>query len=81
VWKVVAQLMVTALCETGVIRMDLDDTTFHKSGRKIVGASWWRDAVRSTGTKVVHCFGLNVIVSSKKREILRDSNKITRTSE
>lgn len=61
-WKVIAQLMVTALCETGVIRTDLDDTTFHKTGRKINGASWWRDAVRSTGTKVVHCFGLNVIV-------------------
>ena len=61
-WKIVAELMVTALCEAGAICMDLDDTTFHKSGRKIVGASWWRDAVRSTGTKVVHCFGLNVIV-------------------
>jgi len=61
-WKIVAELMVTALYETGVISMDLDDTTFHKSGRKIEGASWWRDAVRSTGTKVVHCFGLNVIV-------------------
>jgi hypothetical protein len=61
-WKIVAKLIVTALYETGVICMDLDDTTFHKSGRKIEGAAWWRDAVRSTGTKVVHCFGLNVIV-------------------
>jgi len=61
-WRIVAELIVTALCDVGVIGMDLDDTTFHKSGRKIVGAAWWRDAVRSTGTKVVHCFGLNVIV-------------------
>ena len=61
-WKIIAELMITTLYETGVICMDLDDTTFHKSGRKIVCASWWRDAVRSTGTKVVHCFGLNVIV-------------------
>lgn len=61
-WKIVAGLMITALYETGIIFMDLDDTTFHKSGRKIEGASWWRDAVRSTGTNVVHCFGLNVIV-------------------
>lgn len=61
-WKIVAELMISALYETGVIFMDLDDMTFHKSGRKIEGASWWRDAVRSTGTKVVHCFGLNVIV-------------------
>jgi len=61
-WKIVAELMVSFLNETGVIFMDLDDTTFHKSGRKIAQASWWRDAVRSTGTKVVHCFGLNIIV-------------------
>jgi hypothetical protein len=62
VWKIVGELLVAALCETGIIVMDLDDTTYHKSGRKIEGASWWRDAVRSTGTKVVHCFGLNIIV-------------------
>jgi hypothetical protein len=61
-WKIVATLMVAAFYETAVICIDLDDTTFHKSGRKIEGAAWWRDAVRSTGTKVVHCFGLNVIV-------------------
>lgn len=62
VWKILGGLLVTALCETGTIVMDLDDTTYHKSGRKIEGASWWRDAVRSTGTKVVHCFGLNIVV-------------------
>ena len=62
VWKILGELMVTALCETGTINLDLDDTTYHKSGRKIEGAAWWRDAVRSTGTKVVHCFGLNIIV-------------------
>lgn len=61
-WKILGELMVSMLCQTGVITMDLDDTTYHKTGRKINGAGWWRDAVRSTGTKVVHCFGLNVIV-------------------
>lgn len=61
-WKIVGKLMVSTLNETGVLFMDLDDTTFHKSGRKIAQASWWRDAVRSTGTKIVHCFGLNIIV-------------------
>ena len=61
-WKIVAKLTVASLSKTGVIFMDLDDTTFHKSGRKIAGASWWRDAVRSTGTTVVYCFGLNIIV-------------------
>ena len=63
IWKILGELIVTAHYETGrVIVMDLDDTTYHKSGRKVEGASWWRDAVRSTGTKVVHCFGLNIIV-------------------
>lgn len=62
VWKILAELMVTALGQTGALHLDLDDTTFHKSGRKIEGAAWWRDAIRSTGTKVVHCFGLNIIV-------------------
>lgn len=61
-WKILAELLITALCNSGVISLDLDDTTYHKTGRKVEGASWWRDAVRSTGTKVVHCFGLNVIV-------------------
>ena len=46
----------------GVIPLTLDDTTFHKTGRKMDGAGWWRDAVRSTGQKVVHCFGLNLVV-------------------
>jgi len=31
-WRIVAELIVTALCDVGVIGMDLDDTTFHKSG-------------------------------------------------
>jgi hypothetical protein len=42
--------------------LDLDDTVFHKTGRRVDGAAWWRDAVRSTGTRVVHCLGLNVVV-------------------
>jgi len=62
IWKQVAHLLVTTFAPCGVIRLALDDTAFHKSGRKVDGAGWWRDAVRSTGTKVVHCFGLNIVV-------------------
>jgi hypothetical protein len=47
---------------TGVIPTDLDDTLFHHSGRKVNGAGWWRDAVRSTGAKIVHAWGLNLVV-------------------
>jgi len=61
-WKILAELAVTSICRHSIIVLDLDDTTYHKSGRKVEGAGWWRDAVRSTGTKVVHCFGLNIIV-------------------
>lgn len=40
----------------------LDDTLFHKSGRKVDGAGWWRDAVRSSGERVVTALGLNLAV-------------------
>jgi len=28
----------------------------------VEGAGWWRDAVRSSATKVVHGFGLNIVL-------------------
>lgn len=60
-----AVLLVESMYPGGaVVPLILDDTTFHKTGRKIVGASWWRDAVRSTATRTVHCFGLNLVVLS-----------------
>ncbi len=46
----------------GRIRLHVDDTLFHKSGRKVAGAGWWRDAVHSSARKVVHSFGLNLVV-------------------
>ena len=61
-WRHVGVTAVKRLHPTGPIPLDLDDTVFHKTGPKVDGAGWWRDAVRSTGTKVVHCFGLNLIL-------------------
>ncbi len=61
-WRLLAQLLVATFYPHGVIPLDLDDTLFHKSGRNNQSAAWWRDAVRSTGQKVVHCFGLNLVV-------------------
>jgi hypothetical protein len=61
-WKMLSQMLVGRLYPSGAIPLDLDDTAFHKSGRRVEGAGWWRDAVRSTGQKVVHCFGLNLVV-------------------
>jgi hypothetical protein len=44
--------------------MDMDDTIFHRTGRKVDGAGWWRDAIRSTASHLVHCWGLNLVVLS-----------------
>ena len=61
-WRRLALLAVALFYPTGVIPVHLDDTLYHRSGRKVEGAGWWRDAVRSTGTKVVHAWGLNLVV-------------------
>jgi hypothetical protein len=61
-WRHLAAIAVNIFCPTGLIPVDIDDTVFHKTGPKVDGAGWWRDAVRSTKTKVVHCFGLNLIL-------------------
>jgi hypothetical protein len=61
-WRLLTILLAKIFCPTGVIPTDLDDTLFHHSGRKINGAAWWRDAVRSTGTNIVQAWGLNLVV-------------------
>jgi len=61
-WRLLMILLVKIFYPTGVIPTDLDDTLFHRSGRKVNGAGWWRDAVRSTGTNTVHAWGLNLVV-------------------
>jgi len=61
-WRHFAVTAVPIFHPTGRIPVDIDDTVFHKTGPQVDGAGWWRDAVRSTGTKVVHCFGLNLIL-------------------
>lgn len=61
-WRLLASALIAAFCQRGRIVVSLDDTLFHKSGRRIEEAAWWRDAVASTGQKVVHAFGLNLVV-------------------
>lgn len=61
-WRLLAVTAVNIFYPDGRIPVDIDDTVFHKTGPRVDGAGWWRDAVRSTKTKVVHCFGLNLIV-------------------
>lgn len=61
-WELLARFLVSRFYPQGAIPLDLDDTLFHKSGRKVEGAAWWRDAVASTGSKVVHALGMNLVV-------------------
>jgi hypothetical protein len=52
-WQTLAQAMVASLVPEGEIKIDLDDTLLHKSGQRVDGAGWWRDAVRSTSSRTV----------------------------
>jgi hypothetical protein len=63
-WKLLAQMLIGLFYPAGVVWMDMDDTIFHRTGRKVDGAGWWRDAIRSTASHVVHCWGLNLVVLS-----------------
>jgi DDE superfamily endonuclease len=42
--------------------LDLDDTLFHKAGRKVNGAGSFRDPIRSRGQRTVFAHGLNLVV-------------------
>lgn len=61
-WRLLAQALVRFLVPDGMIELDLDDTLLHRTGRKVSGAGYWRDAVRSSGKRVVVAWGLNVLV-------------------
>jgi hypothetical protein len=61
-WKLLTVLLVKTFAGPGIIELDLDDTLFHRCGRKVCGAGWWRDAVRSTRTHIVYAWGLNLVV-------------------
>jgi hypothetical protein len=61
-WRVLAVRIVTTLCPEGPVAVDLDDTLFHHAGPRVEGAGVFRDAVRSTRNRVVHAFGLNLVV-------------------
>jgi hypothetical protein len=53
-WQLLTRILVHTFCQGGIILLALDDTLFHRSGRKVSGAGWWRDAVRSTQKSVVY---------------------------
>jgi hypothetical protein len=61
-WKLLAQTLIKLFYSVGAVWMDMDDTIFHRIGQKVDGAGWWRDAIRSTACRAVHCWGLNLVV-------------------
>lgn len=63
-WEDLLHHLLANLVPEGVITILLDDTLIHKSGRKIEGSGWFRDAVRSSARQVVLSRGLNIVVMS-----------------
>ena len=61
-WDLTADLLIALFAEAGRIDLLLDDTLFHRRGRKIDGAGIFRDAVRSSVNSVVYDRGLNLLV-------------------
>jgi len=61
-WQLLAKIVIKTFCRNGTITLALDDTLFHHSGKKVNGAGYWRDAVRSTQSKTVYAWGLNLVV-------------------
>jgi hypothetical protein len=61
-WQTLATYAIARFAPIGVVPLDCDDTLFHKSGRKVDGAGIFRDAVRSTATRIVYALGLNLVV-------------------
>ena len=61
-WQTWTRFVVQRFYLTGIVPLTLDDTLYHKSGRKVDGAGWWRDAVRSSAKRVVYALGLNLVV-------------------
>ncbi len=60
-WLLLARLLISMFYPHGTIPLDLDDTLFHRPGKKVEGASKWRDPVRSEKL-VVFARGLNLLV-------------------
>ncbi len=61
-WDLTADLLIGLFVPRGRVDLLLDDTLFHRRGRKVEGAGTFRDAVRSSANSVVYDRGLNLLV-------------------
>jgi len=63
IFRVLARHVVALLPPTAVIPLVADDTLLHHGGSRVEGTGWYRDPVRSTGSKkTVHAHGLSVVL-------------------
>ncbi len=53
-WQILTILLVSFFYPEGTIPLALDDTIFHHCGRKINGAGYWRDPIRSRKALSMH---------------------------
>jgi hypothetical protein len=61
-WRRLTPLLVSHLEGNLRLVLDLDDTLFHKAGRKVNGAGSFRDPIRSRCQRTVFALGLNLVV-------------------
>src|SRR4030042_2047171 len=61
-WKLLAQLLIGLFYPAGCVWMDMDDTIFHRTGERVVGAGCGGSPLRSTASHLVHCWGLTLVV-------------------
>lgn len=61
-WRCLSVHLINSLAPPGPVRLDVDDTLYHKTRGRIDGAGIFRDAVRSTRSKVIYALGLNLVV-------------------
>jgi DDE superfamily endonuclease len=63
-WRCLVVSLVKALAPTGPLRVLIDDTLYKKTGHHVEGTGIFRDAVRSTRSKVIYALGLNLVVAT-----------------
>ena len=61
-WATMVAAVAEHLGPQGKVVVLVDDTLFHRGGRKVEGAGSYRDAVRSTHKRVVYARGLCLVV-------------------
>ncbi len=61
-WRRLVVLLLDHLKLASELVLLLDDTVFHKTGRKVDGAGSFRYPIRSSCSQLVYAWGLNLVV-------------------